>query len=60
MADNNVDFNINSDDEATDNNDKNTNNGRVTWTNRLADELHKPIRKKFRKRRVIMTSVDQI
>ena len=32
----------------------------IQWTNELADELHKPIRRKFRKRRVIAKTVDDI
>lgn len=32
----------------------------VEWTNDLADELHKPLRHKFQKRKVFATSVDSI
>lgn len=30
------------------------------WAQRLADELHKPIKRKFTKRRVISNGVDEI
>ena len=32
----------------------------VMWTDRLAEELHKPVTKKFRKRRVYVKGIDQI
>ena len=32
----------------------------ITWTNRLANELHKPIKKKFKKRYVFVRNVDDI
>ena len=32
----------------------------IEWSNELADELHKPIRRKFRKRRVFASGVDAI
>ena len=32
----------------------------IQWTNELADELHKPIRRKFKKRMVFAKSVDDI
>ena len=32
----------------------------IQWTNELADELHKPVRKKFPKRRVYSKNVDSI
>ena len=32
----------------------------IEWSNELADELHKPIRKKFKKRRVFTSGVDAI
>ena len=32
----------------------------VEWTNQLADELHKPVRKKFKKRLVFAKNVDDI
>ena len=32
----------------------------IEWSNELADELHKPIRKKFKKRRVFANGVDAI
>ncbi len=31
-----------------------------TWKDKLADELHKPVRRKFQRRRVIMKRIDQI
>ena len=34
--------------------------GVAEWSNELADELHKPIRKKFKKRRVFASGVDAI
>ena len=34
--------------------------GLIEWTNELADELHKPIRKKFKKRIVFAKQVDDI
>ena len=34
--------------------------GGVKWSNELAEELHKPIRKKFQKRRVFAHGVDAI
>ena len=34
--------------------------GLVEWSNELADELHKPIRKKFKKRKVFASGVDAI
>ena len=32
----------------------------IVWTNRLANELHKPIKKKFKKRYVFVRNVDDI
>ena len=32
----------------------------IEWSNELADELHKPIRKKFKKRRVSASGTDAI
>ena len=32
----------------------------IEWSNELADELHKPIRKKFKKRRVFVSGTDAI
>ena len=32
----------------------------IKWTNELANELHKPIRRKFQKRYIFATNVDQI
>ena len=32
----------------------------IKWTDKLADELHKPVRKKFRKRKVVVTGIDKI
>ena len=32
----------------------------ITWTNALANELHKPIKKKFKKRYVFVRNVDDI
>ena len=32
----------------------------IEWSNELADELHKPIRKKFKKRKVFASSTDAI
>ena len=32
----------------------------IKWSNELADELHKPIRKKFKKRRVLASGTDSI
>ena len=32
----------------------------IKWSNELADELHKPIRKKFKKRRVFASDTDAI
>ena len=32
----------------------------IEWINELADELHKPIRKKFKKRRLFSSGVDAI
>ena len=32
----------------------------IEWSNELADELHKPIRKKFKKRRVLVSGTDAI
>ena len=32
----------------------------IDWSDELADELHKPIRKKFKKRRVYASGVDAI
>ena len=34
--------------------------GIIEWSNELADELHKPIRRKFRKRRIFASGVDAI
>ena len=34
--------------------------GVTSWSNELAEELHKPIRKKFKKRRVYVKGVDKI
>ena len=34
--------------------------GLIEWSNELADELHKPIRKKFKKRIVFAKQVDDI
>ena len=34
--------------------------GVSSWSNELAEELHKPIRKKFKKRRVYVKGVDKI
>ena len=34
--------------------------GLIQWTNELADELHKPIRHKFQKRKVVAKAVDDI
>ena len=33
---------------------------RITWTDQLADELHKPVVKKFRKRKVYVNGIDRI
>ena len=38
----------------------NNNNNNIEWSNELADELHKPIRRKFRKRRVFANEVDSM
>lgn len=35
-------------------------NDTITWTNELTNELHKPARKKFKRRKVITLSVDSI
>jgi len=32
----------------------------IKWTDQLAEELHKPVIKKFRKRRVYVKGIDQI
>ena len=32
----------------------------LKWTDKLAEELHKPVIKKFRKRRVYVKGIDQI
>ena len=32
----------------------------IEWSNELADELHKPIRKKFKKRKVFASGTDAI
>jgi len=32
----------------------------ITWTDQLADELHKPVVKKFRKRKVHVNGIDKI
>ena len=32
----------------------------IEWSDALADELHKPIRRKFKKRRVFASGVDAI
>ena len=45
-------------DQSSDNSDEN--DGNIEWTNRLAKELHKPVRRKFRKRRVFSPGVDVI
>ena len=37
-----------------------TNNSTIHWTNELADELHKPIRRMFEKRKVFAKTVDDI
>ena len=42
------------------NNDNNNNNNNIEWNDELADELHKPIRRKFTKRRVFANEVDSI
>ena len=34
--------------------------GGIEWSNELADELHKPIRKKFKKRRAFASGIDAI
>ena len=34
--------------------------GGTKWKEQLADELHKPVKRKFRRRRVITNSVDDI
>ena len=35
-------------------------NDKIKWTDQLADELHKPVRKNFPKRHVWVKGVDQI
>ena len=32
----------------------------MTWSNKLADELHKPVTRKFTKRRVLVYNIDDI
>jgi hypothetical protein len=32
----------------------------VRWTDKLADELHKPVRRHFRKRRVLVRGIDAV
>jgi len=32
----------------------------IKWTNKLAEELHKPVFKKFRKRSIYVKGIDQI
>ena len=50
-----------SDDNKTDENASNDSTyGGVEWTNQLAKELHKPIRRKFQKRRVFTPAVNWI
>jgi len=39
---------------------KKTSRESIKWTDKLAQELHKPTRKKFRKRRVYVKGIDQI
>lgn len=39
---------------------KSNNTDIVTWTDELTNELHKPVKKKFRKRKVIAKGVDSI
>ena len=35
-------------------------NDKYTWQQRLADELHKPIKRKFKTRKVIVKGIDDI
>ena len=52
---------MDSDDNETDENASNDSTyGGVEWTNQLAKELHKPIRRKFQKRRVFTPAVNWI
>ena len=37
---------------------KTNNDAKITWNDQLADELHKPIRKHFPKRRVLVSKID--
>ena len=34
--------------------------GKIEWTDQLAEELHKPVRKHFPKRRVMVSNIDEI
>ena len=34
--------------------------GTINWSDQLADELHKPVKRKFRKRRVLVSHIDDI
>lgn len=34
--------------------------GKIVWSDALADELHKPVKRKFRKRRVLVSHIDDI
>ena len=34
--------------------------GKIAWSDQLADELHKPVKRKFRKRRVLVSHIDDI
>ena len=50
-----------SDNEINDNNeDLSSDEDGIEWTNQLAKELHKPVKRKFRKRRVFTPAVNWI